>query len=230
MAGAIPRRLALPTLQVDAPIVPVGLLPSGGLGGPPHPHVLGWWPDGARPATRHGSVVIDGHVDTAADGPGALFHLRELRLGDPLVLSTEQGSQHYVIAALRSYPKAHLSAEVFASSGPPRLVLITCGGAFNHSLRWLKRSGCQSGQATTGGVQQSAWWGPALDALASHCFSHQLLCLVSSDSDFTRLASRCMGSANTSIHKTVRGLLWRCISIHETVRGVVLCAGYACAG
>lgn len=135
MAGAIPRRLALPRLRVDAPIVPVGLLPGGGLGVPPNPRLLGWWQDGARPATRHGTVVIDGHVDTAADGPGTLFHLRELRPGDPLVLSTEQGSQHYVIAALRSYPKADLPAEVFASSGPPRLVLITCGGAFNHNTR-----------------------------------------------------------------------------------------------
>ena len=135
LAGAIPRHLALPSLQVDAPIVPVGLQPGGDLAVPDDPHVLGWWQREARPDSRQGTIVIDGHVDTAASGPGALFSLRQLRPGDPVILSTNHGSWHYVIAALRSYPKVNLPAEVFASTGPPRLVIITCGGAFDHKTR-----------------------------------------------------------------------------------------------
>jgi hypothetical protein len=135
LAGAIPRRLAVPSLHVDAPIVPVGVLPSGALAVPDNPRVLGWWQGGARPASGLGSIVIAGHVDTAASGPGALFHLRELRPGDPLVLSTDHGSRRYVMAALRSYPKADLPAEVFAAGRQPRLVIITCGGAFIQKTR-----------------------------------------------------------------------------------------------
>lgn len=135
MAGASPRRLAVPSLHVDAPIVPVGVLPTGALAVPDDPQVLGWWQGGARPASGLGGIVLDGHVDTTVNGPGALFHLRELRPGDPLMLSTDHGSQRYVIAALRSYPKADLPAEVFAPSRQPRLVIITCGGAFNHKTR-----------------------------------------------------------------------------------------------
>jgi hypothetical protein len=134
-AGEIPRRLALPSLRVDAPIVPVGVLPDGTLAVPPNPQVLGWWQGGARVANGQGSIVIDGHVDTATDGSGALFRLRELRPGDPLLLRTDHRSQRYVIAALRSYPKAGLPAEVFAASRQPRLVIITCGGAFNTKTR-----------------------------------------------------------------------------------------------
>jgi sortase (surface protein transpeptidase) len=102
---------------------------------PDDPHVLGWWQGSARPGSRQGSVVIDGHVDTAAHGPGALFSLRQLHPGDPLVLSTNHGSSHYLIVAVRSYPKATLPAEVFTSTGPPRLVIITCGGAFDPTTR-----------------------------------------------------------------------------------------------
>jgi hypothetical protein len=131
----MPRRLALPTLGVDAPIVPVRTLPNGGLAVPDDSHVLGWWQGGARPGAGRGSVVIDGHVDTAADGPGTLFSLRELRPGDPVVLGTDHGARHYVIAALRSYAKAQLPAEVFDPSGQPRLVIITCGGSFNKQTR-----------------------------------------------------------------------------------------------
>lgn len=134
-AGQAPQRLALPSLRVDAPITPVATLPGGGLAVPANPEVLGWWQGGARPGTGQGTVVIDGHVDTAADGPGALFHLRELRPGDPVVLSTDHGPQRYLIAALRSYLKADLPAEVFARRGQPRLVIITCGGAFNEKTR-----------------------------------------------------------------------------------------------
>ena len=135
LTGSIPRHLALPSLQVNAPIVPVGLQPGGDLTVPDDPHVLGWWQGGARPGSRQGSVVIDGHVDTAVHGPGALFSLRQVRPGDPVVLSTTHGSWHYLIVALRSYPKVTLPAEVFTSTGPPRLVIITCGGAFNPTTR-----------------------------------------------------------------------------------------------
>ena len=135
LTGAIPRHLALPSLHVDAPIMPVEIHPGGDLTVPDNPHVLGWWQAGARPDTRQGSVVIDGHVDTATDGPGALFSLRQLRPGDPVLLTTDHGSWHYTVAALRSYPKANLPAEVFTPTGPPRLVIITCGGAFNPTTR-----------------------------------------------------------------------------------------------
>jgi hypothetical protein len=135
LTGPIPRHLTLPSLQVNAPIVPVGLQPGGDLTVPDDPHLLGWWQGGARPGSRQGSVVIDGHVDTAAHGPGALFTLRQLRPGDPVVLSTNHGSSHYLIVALRSYPKATLPAEVFTSTGPPRVVIITCGGAFDPTTR-----------------------------------------------------------------------------------------------
>lgn len=135
MAGGIPQRLALPSLHVHAPIVPVAVLPGGDLAVPDNPQVLGWWQGGARPGSEQGTVVIDGHVDTAANGPGTLFNLRELRPGDEVALSTDRGLAKYVIAALRSYPKAHIPAEVFARSGQPRLVLVTCGGAFDRQTR-----------------------------------------------------------------------------------------------
>jgi hypothetical protein len=66
----IPRHLALPSLQVDAPIVPVGVLPGGSLTVPDDPDVLCWWRGGARPDSAQGSVVIDGHVDVTTDGLG----------------------------------------------------------------------------------------------------------------------------------------------------------------
>jgi Sortase domain len=134
-SGEVPHRLVLPILRVDAPIMPVQTLPDGELDVPGDPHLLGWWQDSARPGSVQGSVVIDGHVDTAANGPGALFYLRELHPGDPAVLSTAHGTYRYVVAAVRSYPKAALPTEVFGTAGAPRLVIITCGGAFSQQTR-----------------------------------------------------------------------------------------------
>lgn len=135
LAGEVPRQLTLPSLHVHAPIVPVLTLPGGGLDVPDNAHMLGWWQGGARPGSGQGSVVIDGHVDTAVDGPGTLFYLRELRPGDPVVLSTDHAVRDYVIAAVRSYPKVDLPSEVFDAAGRPRLVILTCGGTFNKQTR-----------------------------------------------------------------------------------------------
>jgi hypothetical protein len=117
------------------PVVPVDVEPGGALRVPDDPGVLGWWQAGARPGSGHGTVVVDGHVDTARDGPGAFYHLRALRPGDQVRLRTDRGTQGYVVRAVRSFPKTALPPELFTTDGPPRLALVTCGGSFDQHTR-----------------------------------------------------------------------------------------------
>jgi Sortase domain len=130
-----PVRLRLPRLHVDAPVLPVSVGPDGLLGVPANPRQLGWWSGSAGPGLASGSVVIDGHVDSATLGLGALFRLREARPGDEIVLENASGeSTWYTVVARRSYAKTSLPmAQVFAAEVGSRLVLVTCGGAFDHA-------------------------------------------------------------------------------------------------
>jgi len=136
-AATPPVRMTLPRLHIDAAVLPVSVSANGLLGVPDNPRDLGWWGQSSRPGMPSGSVVIDGHVDSAAFGPGALFGLREARPGDDVVLVNAAGrSLHYTVVARRSYAKTSLPvAEVFASDVSPRLVLLTCGGRFDQGTR-----------------------------------------------------------------------------------------------
>ncbi|MEU6262735.1 class F sortase [Saccharopolyspora shandongensis] len=110
----VPQRVRLPTLGVDALVQPVLPGPDQQLGVPE-------------------SVVLAGHVDTRSAGPGALFQVADLQPDDLLEIISAHSTTRYRIAAVRSYLKASLPAEVFDRTGHPRLVLITCGGSFNDS-------------------------------------------------------------------------------------------------
>ena len=133
-APAAPARLAIPALGVRAPVVSISAT-AGVLEVPNDPAQVGWWPASALAGAANGSIVIDGHVDSAATGPGALFHLTDLGTGARIVITTTTGDQRsYVVIGRRVYPKTGgLPADVFAADGPPRLVLITCGGPFDHA-------------------------------------------------------------------------------------------------
>lgn len=75
---------------------------------------------------------MDGHVDTAAQGPGALFRMSSLRPGDEVVVRGKERSLRFRVMALREYSKSLLPAgEVFSGSIPGRLVIVTCGGPFD---------------------------------------------------------------------------------------------------
>lgn len=131
-APAAPAALTIPTLQVSARVLPV-VNAGGTLGVPDDPAQLGWWNASALPGAASGSVVIDGHVDSAATGPGALFRLGALRAADRIVVTTTAGGQlAYSVTGRRVYPKdAGLPADLFGTAGPARLVLISCGGPFD---------------------------------------------------------------------------------------------------
>ena len=132
-----PVHLSLPRLRIDAPVLPVSVDGDGLLGVPDNPRQLGWWSGSGRPGMPSGSVVIDGHVDSAALGPGALFRLRQAQPGDEVVLmNAAGGSTPYTVVARHTYAKTSLPvAEVFATDVGHRRVLLTCGGRFDQRTR-----------------------------------------------------------------------------------------------
>lgn len=127
-----PTRIQIPALHVAAMIIRVSSV-NGTLGVPDDPMTVGWWGGAAEPGSLSGSVVFDGHVDSATRGLGAFFHLTSLHAGDLITVTTLRGSRlSYRVTARRTYDKqAGLPADLFAARGPARLVLITCGGSFD---------------------------------------------------------------------------------------------------
>jgi hypothetical protein len=123
-----PVRIDLPSLGVGAAVVPVAVGGDGALGVPDDPSLVGWW------AGAGDTVVLDGHVDTAAEGPGALFRLVDLASGDAVTIASADGSvRRFTVTDVRAYPKALLPPEVFDPES--RLVIITCGGHFDWHTR-----------------------------------------------------------------------------------------------
>lgn len=129
---AVPARLRITAIGVSAPVVPVGVAADGTLGIPASPSVVGWWAGGGSPGQASGTTVLVGHVDSAAQGPGALFRLQRLRPGATVTVTASGRAWHYAVRAVRAYDKANLpSAAVFGQRVTPRLVIITCGGPFD---------------------------------------------------------------------------------------------------
>ncbi|GIG37946.1 class F sortase [Cellulomonas pakistanensis] len=131
-AVAAPARLAVPDLDLAADVVPVGVDDGGALEVPADPRVVGWWSSGAVPGAPQGSTVLAAHVDAAGVGAGPLAEVLRAPVGTTVEVATTDGSTvRYAVTEVRSYPKqGGLPPDLFAVDGPPRLVLITCSGAF----------------------------------------------------------------------------------------------------
>jgi LPXTG-site transpeptidase (sortase) family protein len=130
-----PIRITIPALDVDAPVVPVGLQPDGSMEVPDAAEG-GWFHPGVRPGGESGSAVIAGHVDHAK-APGVFLELRKLGVGDQIELLDDVGKKYrYAVTERFQIDKDKLPAEeLFRRNGPPTLTLITCGGAFNRKER-----------------------------------------------------------------------------------------------
>jgi hypothetical protein len=130
--GGVPTRLTIAALHVDASVQAVGVGEDRALEVPADPADVGWWIGSAVPGSPRGTVLIVGHVDTASDGPGALFKLETLRMGTPIRLEAGHQAVTYRAVARRSYSKQHLPKQLFSSATPAELALVTCGGTFRH--------------------------------------------------------------------------------------------------
>jgi len=132
-----PTRLTVPALGIDAPVDAVGVEPDGTMTIPEDVSRVGWYRFGPAPGAPEGSAVLAGHVDDAEQGLGALSPLSEASVGDQVqVTDAAGGSTTWQVVAREEFSKQSVPlADLFARSGPPRLVLITCGGPFLADIR-----------------------------------------------------------------------------------------------
>lgn len=129
-APAAPIRLVVPSLHIDAPVVPISLSSDAVLEPPSDPQQVGWWDGSARPGAGRGQTVITGH--TVHTGGGAMDHIGRLRPGRFVEVVTRRGTVRYRVDRVRVLGKARLARRAVALFGQRhhagRLVLVTCTG------------------------------------------------------------------------------------------------------
>src|SRR5581483_4841458 len=127
-SSARPTRVRIATLGVDAPVVASAIdLAHGTLDVPSDIHSAGWWRDGAAPGDATGTVLLAGHLDSAAGGMGAFFPLRRAHAGDRIEVTTASGRVvAYRVVSVSVYAKRNVPTSIFSSTGGARLVLVTC--------------------------------------------------------------------------------------------------------
>jgi hypothetical protein len=133
-----PARLAIPAMSLNARVEPVGIdARTGDFAVPPSVDRVGWYRYGPGLEATAGSIVIAGHVDSATQGKGAFFGLRDLDEDDPVtVWDARGGSAAFRVVAVEQYRKTRIPLDrYFARDGAPRLTLITCGGPFDKATR-----------------------------------------------------------------------------------------------
>src|SRR5258706_1234153 len=128
---AAPARLSIPAIGVNAPIEGVGITSSGDLAVPAQKpwEDAGWYASGPLPGEL-GSAVIDGHLDRPGGYPAVFWRLRDLHVGNEVVVVDTQGkTQHFRVTAIAYYPPQSAPIqEIFANQSGKYLNLITCAG------------------------------------------------------------------------------------------------------
>lgn len=127
-----PTRLRIPSLGIDAAIIAVGVDANGEYDVPPADQV-GWYRYGTTPG-QPGSAVLAAHI--AYNGQDGVFrNLDDVEPGAVVTIDFADGSTIDLgISAQAQYDKDQLPDDLFARTGDPRVVLITCGGDFNRSI------------------------------------------------------------------------------------------------
>ena len=134
-----PISLMIPDLGVESPVVTTSMDANRSIVVPEDVMETGWYDGSRRLGASYGSTVIVGHRDSATQGSGALFGIEDIPLGATITVTAQDGTPHeFIVDSVELIDKSLLPAEaprIFSLTGEYRLVLITCGGAFDEGAR-----------------------------------------------------------------------------------------------
>jgi LPXTG-site transpeptidase (sortase) family protein len=131
LGRSVPVRLQVPAIQVDTPLMRLGLASDGTVEVPPiaADDKAGWYEHSPTPGQVGPSVIL-GHVTVGSYGDGVFHHLSRLRRGDRIVARLENGkAAEFAVTDVRTVAQAQFPTDdVYGDVGRPELRLITCGG------------------------------------------------------------------------------------------------------
>lgn len=122
-----PDRLLIPSLGVDAQVVPEPVAVHGELVVPGDPLVVGRWTDGAPVDGEVGTTLLAGHVNVTGLGLGALSRLHEVNAGT-LIITTDAAGRPRQWAVDSLIVRTKDALPPFPPTGERRLAVVTCGG------------------------------------------------------------------------------------------------------
>jgi LPXTG-site transpeptidase (sortase) family protein len=127
---AVPLRLVVDSIGVDAPVIEMGMDGNG------IPHVPGngqdvaWYNFSSKPGAGS-NAVLAAHINWER-APGAFAHLDDAELGDTISLISEDGQAYTYEVTANFYvdPEDEESLKVMAATPSDTVTLITCGGTW----------------------------------------------------------------------------------------------------
>jgi LPXTG-site transpeptidase (sortase) family protein len=130
--NVVPKSIDIPSIDVDASLMKLGLLKNGEVELPPYekPKVAGWYTGSAVPGEKGASVII-GHVDTKT-APAVFYKLKQLRKGESVKVERSDGKVvEYKVDSIEQVHKDSFPTDkVYIEDG---LKLVTCGGKFDYA-------------------------------------------------------------------------------------------------
>ncbi|MEV0224695.1 class F sortase [Streptomyces sp. NPDC050704] len=131
LGRSVPVSLQIPSIEVDTPVMRLGLAPDGSVEVPPitADDQAGWYRHSPTPGQTGPSVIL-GHVSVGAYGDGVFRHLARMRRGERIVARLENGTAAvFAVSSVRTVAQADFPTDaVYGDVGRPELRLITCGG------------------------------------------------------------------------------------------------------
>lgn len=134
-----PAVIEIPAIGVVSEVHQVGLTAEHTMEVPapgPYYDQAAWYKHSVTPGEIGPSVIV-GHVDSAANGPSVFFDLGNLRPGDEVLVTRQDGRvATFTVEEVRQFPKDEFPTElVYGDTDHAVLRLITCGGAFDSGER-----------------------------------------------------------------------------------------------
>lgn len=130
-----PKILTIPKIGLNTNVISVGLDTQNRMDVPNNFVDAGWYNLGPMPG-QTGSVVIDGHSDDFRGNPAVFYYLKDLALGDQIIVTDQVNKQYtYIVSDIEIYPYTEVPLQqIFDTRDKARLNLITCHGEWDNTI------------------------------------------------------------------------------------------------
>jgi LPXTG-site transpeptidase (sortase) family protein len=133
---ALPARIVIPGIDVDAPVSVKGMTPGKAMQPPDGPEDVAWYDFTARPGSG-GNAVFSAHVDYHDYGPAVFARLKDLEQGDTVEVRLADATVYrYRVVLSVVYPAGDAPVDfIVGATSRETITLITCTGSFDATTR-----------------------------------------------------------------------------------------------